>query len=469
MQSRKRPGETSRGLPFRRLPFFYGWIIVAASTLGMLFSIPGQTIGVSVFTDFLIDSLGISRDQLSLAYMIGTLSSAAILSFSGMILDRWGSRKYGMIVSLLLGSVLIGLSFIDSALAAVQRTLASAPPVLTAMVFMSVGFFLLRFLGQGSMTLVSRNLPMRWFTRRRGLVSAIVGTFVSFAFNAAPALYDVLIRAAGWNGAWRISGVAVLILGSAMFAILVRESPESVGLNQDGIPPASEPASERAIGLKNETGNGEDDEIRATAGTGGEDHHFGEDRDLPFALRTIRFWVFGIGLGLASLYVTGFTFHVVSIFAESGLSREVAVGVFIPVSVISVVLNIGVSAVSDHIRLKWILVLQLAGLLISMVSVALLRPGFLFPALIILGNGLSGGTFNALTTLVWPRFFGTRHLGAISGFAMGMLVFGSALGPIILSASLSIAGSYGGASVALGGIGVVLLLGAIVLKEDPPR
>ena len=413
----------------------------------MLFSIPGQTIGVSVFTDFLIEALGLSRDQLSLAYMIGTLSSAAILSFSGILLDRWGSRKYGVIVSLMLGAVLILLSFIDRAVAGVSAWLTALPRGLVAMILMSVGFFLLRFLGQGSLTLVSRNLPMRWFTRRRGLVSAIVGTFVSFGFNAAPALYDLLIDAAGWKGAWRISGVVILVISSAMYALVVRESPESIGLHQDGIDPETEKNDKKQITTQ----------------------HFAEDRDLPYALRSLRFWVYGLILGLASLYVTGFTFHVVSIFGEAGISRELALGIFIPVSIISVILNIAISAISDHIKLKWILLIMAAGLLLAMISVSLLRPGFLFPALIILGNGMSGGTFNALTTLVWPRFYGTKHLGAISGFAMGILVAGSALGPIALSLSLSIAGSYGNASLMLAAMVLIIAVMAVFMKEAPPR
>lgn len=40
-------------VPFapRRAPFFYGWVVVVASTIGVVMSIPGQTMGVSVFTD----------------------------------------------------------------------------------------------------------------------------------------------------------------------------------------------------------------------------------------------------------------------------------------------------------------------------------------------------------------------------------------------------------------------------------
>ena len=44
-----------------RLPFFYGWVIVFAATIGSIFSIPGQTMGFSVFTDVLIEELGLSR------------------------------------------------------------------------------------------------------------------------------------------------------------------------------------------------------------------------------------------------------------------------------------------------------------------------------------------------------------------------------------------------------------------------
>ena len=62
-----------------RFPFFYGWVIVFAATIGSIFSIPGQTMGFSVFTDVLIEELGLSRVQLSLAYCLGTEASGLTL------------------------------------------------------------------------------------------------------------------------------------------------------------------------------------------------------------------------------------------------------------------------------------------------------------------------------------------------------------------------------------------------------
>ena len=55
-----------------KVPFFYGYIVLIIGTLGVWASTPGQTVGVSVFTDPVKDALGLTRNQFSNAYMIGT-------------------------------------------------------------------------------------------------------------------------------------------------------------------------------------------------------------------------------------------------------------------------------------------------------------------------------------------------------------------------------------------------------------
>ena len=81
--------------PPDRIPFFYGWMIVAAATVGILMSIPGQTMGVSVFTDHLLEATGLSRLSLSNAYLIGTLTSGLLLPFGGMLLESTGGKADG--------------------------------------------------------------------------------------------------------------------------------------------------------------------------------------------------------------------------------------------------------------------------------------------------------------------------------------------------------------------------------------
>ena len=70
----------NKPFPPSKIPFFYGWVILAAGTIGVLMSIPGQTMGVSVFTENLLGELQINRNNLSLAYLFGTLGSGLMIT-----------------------------------------------------------------------------------------------------------------------------------------------------------------------------------------------------------------------------------------------------------------------------------------------------------------------------------------------------------------------------------------------------
>lgn len=50
-----------------QFPFFYGYVLMVIGTIGIWASVPGQTIGVSTFTDPVKDALGLTRDQFSAA------------------------------------------------------------------------------------------------------------------------------------------------------------------------------------------------------------------------------------------------------------------------------------------------------------------------------------------------------------------------------------------------------------------
>ena len=62
--------------PARR---FLGWRISALAAVTGAMTGPGQTIGVSVSINPLIAELGLTRPQVSAAYLIGTLVGAILL------------------------------------------------------------------------------------------------------------------------------------------------------------------------------------------------------------------------------------------------------------------------------------------------------------------------------------------------------------------------------------------------------
>ena len=96
---------------------------------------------------------------------------------------------------------------------------------------------------------------------------------------------------------------------------------------------------------------------------------------------------------------------------------------------------------------------------------ALSSGGSLAP--LIITYGVAGGFFTISTTLIWPRYFGTTHLGAIMGLVMGFMVAGSALGPYFFSLVKRFSGSYQAASFTCLAVTAVLII--LSLKVHKPK
>ena len=422
-------------------PLFYGWVILGMSIIGAMISIPGQTMGVSVFTDDLIRVLGLSRVNLSLAYMVGTIGSAILLTPAGKRMDRYGVRIIATASTFLLGAVLIFMSGLDHILEVLWKVFP-IPHWITAFILITLSFFLLRFLGQGMVMLASKNMLMKWFDHHRGMANAILGIFISFGFSLAPRVLNSRIIHSGWNGAWREMGFILITAGALLFWLLGRDNPYDSGMKPD---------SRKEV----------KDNPKLPPG------HPAHDFTLKQARRTLPFWVMGLTLAMHSLYVTAFTFHIVSIFESAGMTRLQAIGVFLPASILSVLFNFTVSWLSDYIRIRYILIVQLGSQLILMFFMSRLAPGLNY-VMVIIGYGIMGGLFNITNSIVWPRYYGTSHLGAITGQIMGFLVAGSALGPYFFSLIKSFTGSYSNASLVCCGFSTILFILAFKVRRPAP-
>jgi OFA family oxalate/formate antiporter-like MFS transporter len=402
-----------------RFPFFYGWVIVALSTAGIGLSMPGQTIGVSVFTTRLMAAFGLSSMQLSVAYMIGTLMSAVLLNSGGRLFDRVGARKASVGSLAAFGCVLIWLGFMDHMVPLV----ALLPGLdvrawLPAFLVLSLGFALLRFTGQGMLTLTSRAMMGKWFDRRRGTVTAWSGALVSFMFSGAPIGFEFLIRTFSWQGAWQVMGASVLGVFVWVFWIFARDNPEECGLEMDG---------------------GYVGKLRAT----NPDALIYRDYTLSEARRTFSFWAFTLMFALNGLAITAYAFHVLAIGAELGVSSNYILGLFIPWAGVSIVVGFVIAWLTDQsfMRIKYLLVTMAVSSLLGYAALA----GGDYPRigwLQIVGFGIAGGCFGSLSSIVWPRFFGRRHLGEISGLFMTAIVVASAVGPFLFSFAESVFGAY---------------------------
>lgn len=396
-------------------PIFYGWIVMVAGTIGILASTPGQTIGVSVFTEHLIKAFGLSRNQLTLAYGFGTVGSSFFLTRMGRSYDKLGARVIIIGASLALALMLFYLTLIDN----ISIYLHQKVPVASNWLvigLVTLGFFGIRFFGQGTLTMISRNMVMKWFDKRRGLANMFMGFFVAIGFSAMPKVFNGMINHYNWQGAWLI--IAVIIGGAfTLFALVFfRDNPEDAGLIPDGI-----------IKVKKTKRK----EIPTSV-----------NFSLTDARKTYNFWFYNMLLCLNGFYLTAYYFHIESIFVNKGYELSVAVSILIPSALIAGVISIVSSFVSDFIKLKNLAVLNAIGIVVSVLSTIYMQGSPQFIKGIIIGNGLLNGTFSVISALIWPRFFGTKFLGEVSGFALSFTVFASGIAPFLFSFSNDVYNSY---------------------------
>lgn len=405
-----RPGSL---WPFdpRRVPFYYGWVILVVGTLGMLASVPGQTNGVSVFTDHLTGATGLTRLELSMAYLFGTGASGLALPAGGRWIDRFGVRAVAAGASIGLGAVITGLSFVG----------AMSRPV--GLAVMTAGFAGVRFCGQGLLTLASRTMIAQWFDRRRGRVTAVSSAVFSFTFSLTPALLHGLIAASGFRNAWRQLAAGLVAVVATLVLVTYRTRPEDCGIVID-------PSG--AGGGRDAPRSGIPDGSGATRAE---------------AIRDRRFWAVTIPVAAMATVSTALTFHIVDIGRELGIDEGRIVRLFVPIALVSVPVTLVTGWLADRAS-----VLRIAGgmaiaQIVMYVTVARLDLAWVRP-LAILSWGASAGCFAALTAAALPRLFGRTHLGAIAGVQMSAMVIGSAVGPALFSVSRTVTGSYRAALLA---------------------
>src|SRR3954468_5474195 len=78
-------------MPLMRLPFFYGWVIVAVTFVTMAIGVNART-AFSLFFPPIVNEFGWERGVTAGAFSFGFLVSAAVSPLIGRLMDRAGPR-----------------------------------------------------------------------------------------------------------------------------------------------------------------------------------------------------------------------------------------------------------------------------------------------------------------------------------------------------------------------------------------
>jgi MFS family permease len=350
---------------------------LSAGALLTLLSSFGQTFFISVFAGEIRTEFGLSHGGWGAIYSLGTFASAAVMVWAGVLTDRFRARGLGIWVALLLAAAALAMAF------------ASTLPALVAAVF------LLRLAGQGMAGHIAIVAMARWYVAMRGRALSIASLGVAVGEAFLPLLAVALLTVYDWRLIWVGSAVLSVATIPLLFRLLrLERTPRSIS------------ADVTASGLRARHWTRRD--------------LFGHE----------LFWLVLPSLLAPSAFSTAFFFHQVHLAEVKGWSHATLVAMF-PLFTFT---GIGALIVSGWLidklgalRLMPFVLLPMAlGFLVLSAAESIWLTG--------VGMMLMGATQGANSTVLaafWAEAYGTRHLGAIKSLATAIMVFGTAVGPLL--------------------------------------
>ncbi|RCW71995.1 MFS transporter [Saliterribacillus persicus] len=407
--------------------FYYGWVILVIAGFGVFFSGPGQTYSNSQFIDQYINDFGWTRSQVSGVYSGATLAAGLLMIFVGRMIDRFGQRAMMVTIGTLFSFAL----FFNS--------------MVTNIWMLAIGFFLVRLLGQGSMSLIPNTLVAQWFVKKRGRAFSLKTLFGFASAMLFPIINAWIIQNFDWQTAWRFWGVTLLVVFVPLAFFGVKNRPELIGLKPDGL----EPKSGDANFISNLTPTIPEAE---------------EDWTLKEAMKTRAFWAILICVGIPAMVNTGITFHITSIFNSNGLSLGVSAMVLSLMAIAGIPMSLISGYITDKVQANYVL-LAIFILEFGLLFLLLITKTFALAILFGIVWGIAGGLERIGLNVIWPNYFGRKYIGSINGFGVTMGVIGSSLGPLPFGVGFDIFHSYTPVLLMTAIFPVIGIIAAIIAKK----
>ena len=200
----------------QRSRIFLGWWMV--SLAGMVHSINASAYnkGYVVFLLPVSEGFGVSRASISLVFSLSRSEGGPISPVAGWLIDRFGPKPI-----LMIGATITGTGFL---------LLARTENIWT------FGLVYLGMITLGSGLAFSNSLSAlinNWFIRRRALAMSSYHGISALTPAILVPLLALLIASQGWQTASSVAGAIILCVALPL-SLLVRNTPESVGLLPDG-------------------------------------------------------------------------------------------------------------------------------------------------------------------------------------------------------------------------------------------
>jgi MFS transporter, OFA family, oxalate/formate antiporter len=410
-----------------RLPFFYGWVILACVCCAG-FARQGPAVAtLSIFVEPMTSEFGWSRTALSGAVSLGGVMAALASPLIGPVLDRQGAR-------LMLCAAVLVTSLSTMLLSLTQSLLA-----------FYIFFCIARLNFASTFDIGIYGALNSWFVARRAFATSIANLAQMAGLVALPLIAHAAIEQEGWRAGWLAVGVAVLLIGFVPNWLFMIRRPEDVGLLPDRLSPSSPPPGAGSPHVA----------ISEPAFTRNE------------ALRTPAFWLLSLFTMAVFPVQAGISLHQAPHLIERGLSPAVAATIVSSFSLVSALVGLAFGVYARRLGVRASLALAAIFLGVSavlMLAIATPLQGYL--AACFFGAGI-GGMLTVLP-LAWADYFGRASFGAIRGVALTVQVTAQASGPLLSGVLRDLTGDYIASLLCFAGLSFLGALLALLARPPAP-
>ena len=348
---------------------------------GAIFSYGFPVFYLSIQRDLMLTSA-----QTSLIFALARGEAGVGGPLVGWLIDRFDSRPIVMVGGIMAGVGLIVLSDINDYWLF----------MLVYVGFVSVG----NNSGFGQTFLAVMN---RWFVRRRAVGMTMVVTGYTIGGAIMLPLLTRGVDYLGWREVMLYAGIFVAVVVVPM-ALMVRRSPESMGIRLEDVGEAMDPA------------------VAATPA--------GEDFTVRQALRTSTYWFILVGSALRIAVTSGILVHGFPIMVWKGTSEQVAGDVLGLLFFASIPARFLIGISGMRFSAQRILAGGMASGMAALIALTLVEGTWII-WVFVFGMALLEGA-STLNWVLLGNFFGRRHFATLTGIISVFYSAGMMLSPLFL-------------------------------------
>ena len=398
----------------------YSWVMVILTSVAMIAYAPVvYTFGV--FLQPLTAEFGWERGALSGVFSIQMLLIGILSIFVGRLIDKYGPRIFVTLGGLLTSVGFLLMSQVNS----------------LWQVYLNWG--LIMGIGGGCFYIANISTIPKWFARRTGLAVGITVAGMGLGAIVSPPLIQWLIAIYGWQRPFIILGIALFVIVVPL-AQFMRHSPQRMGIKPYG-------------------------DVEDTLGDTLPLLPAAARISFTQAVKTSRFWFFGLVIFCACFCVQVIIVHVVPYAVDVGVPALVAAGVLSIAAGSSVVGRLTIGLIADRVGGRLALSFCVIWITLSLICLFFVHDAWMFYMFaVIFGFGYGGMIL--LVTIVTVELYGLSSLGMMLGILSSYDTAGGILGPPLAGSIFDATGSYSLALLVCVILGVLAIILSLVLLKN---